>query len=58
MIKTCSMRCNALSSAKSGGAGIGPTMRAKAMKIVVIMDRHSLPLASIHADNHHEITLA
>ena len=46
------------SSAKGGGADIGPTKRGKGVKIMGIVDRHGLPLAvSTHAANHHEVTL-
>ena len=46
------------SSAKGGGAEIGPTRRGKGVKIMGIVDRHGLPLAvSTHAANHHEVTL-
>jgi transposase len=45
-------------SAKGGGAEIGPTKRGKGIKILVIVDRHGLPLSvSTHAANHHEVTL-
>lgn len=45
-------------SAKGGGAEIGPTRRGKGVKIMAIVDRHGLPLAvSTHAANHHEVTL-
>ena len=46
------------SSAKGGGAEIGPTRRGKGVKIMGIVDRNGLPLAvSTHAANHHEVTL-
>ena len=46
------------SSAKGGGAEIGPTRRGKCVKIMGIVDRNGLPLAvSTHAANHHEVTL-
>ena len=46
------------SSAKGGGAQIGPTRRGKGVKIMAIVDRHGMPLAvSTHAANHHEVTL-
>jgi transposase len=46
------------SSAKGGGAEIGPTRRGKGVKIMGIVDRHGLPLAvTTHAANHHEVTL-
>jgi transposase len=46
------------SSAKGGGAEIGPTKRGKGVKIMAIVDRHGLPLAaSTHAANHHEVKL-
>jgi transposase len=46
------------SSAKGGGEWIGKTKRGKGVKIMVIVDRHGLPLAvSTHAANHHEVTL-
>lgn len=45
-------------STKGGGDEIGPTKRGKGVKIMVIVDRHGLPLAvSTHAANHHEVTL-
>ena len=46
------------SSAKGGDDQIGKTKRGKGVKIMVIVDRHGLPLAvSTHAANHHEVTL-
>ena len=46
------------SSAKGGGAEVGPTKRGKGMKIMGIVDREGLPLSvSTHAANHHEVTL-
>ena len=46
------------SSAKGGGAEVGPTKRGKAVKIMGIVDREGLPLSvSTHAANHHEVTL-
>ena len=45
-------------SAKGGGEEIGPTRRGKDVKIMVIVDRHGLPLeVTTHAANHHEVTL-
>ena len=44
--------------AKGGGAEVGTTKRGKGMKIMVIVDRHGLPLSvSTHAANHHEVRL-
>ena len=44
--------------AKGGGTEIGATKRGKGMKIMAIVDRHSLPLSvSTHAANHHEVRL-
>jgi transposase len=44
--------------ARGGGEGVGLTKRGKGVKIMAIVDRHGLPLAaSIHAANHHEVTL-
>ena len=44
--------------AKGGGAEVGPTKRGKGMEIMVIVDRHGLPLSvSTHAANHHEVRL-
>ena len=49
-------RCS--SSAKGGGAEVGPTKRGKGVKIMGIVDREGLPLSvSTHAANHHEVTL-
>ena len=46
------------SSAKGGGAEVGPTKRGKGVKIMGIVDRERLPLSvSTHAANHHEVTL-
>ena len=46
------------SSAKGGGAEVGPTKRGKGVKIMGIVDREGLPLSvSTHAANHHEVTL-
>ena len=46
------------SSAKGGGAKVGPTKRGKGVKIMGIVDREGLPLSvSTHAANHHEVTL-
>ena len=46
------------SSAKGGGAEVGPTKRGKGAKIMGIVDREGLPLSvSTHAANHHEVTL-
>ncbi len=45
-------------SAKGGGDEVAPTKRRKGVKIMAIVDRHSLPLAvTPHAANHHEVTL-
>ena len=45
-------------SAKGGGDEINPTKRGKDVKIMAIVDRHSLPLAvSTHTANHHEVPL-
>ena len=45
-------------SAKGGGEEIGPTGRGKGVKIMVIVDRHGLPLAlSTDAANDQEVTL-
>jgi len=39
------------------GARIGKTRRGKGVKIMVIVDRHGMPLTvSTHAANHHEVT--
>lgn len=47
-----------LASAKGGGDEIGPKERGKGVKIMAIIERHGLPFAvSIHAANHHEVTL-
>ncbi len=44
--------------AKSSGEAVGLTKRGKGVKIVVIVERHGLPLSvSTHAANHHEVTL-
>lgn len=44
--------------AKGGGAARGTTKRAKAMKIMAIVDRQGLPLSvSTQAANHHEVRL-
>jgi len=46
-----------LASAKGGGDEIGKTRRGKGVKIMVIVDRHGMPLTvSTHAANHHEVT--
>ena len=48
----------AFASAKGGGDEIDPTKRGKGVKIMVIVDRHGLPLAvTTHAANHYEVTL-
>ncbi len=45
-------------AAKGGGDGVGLTKRGKGVKILVMVDRHGLPLSvSTHAANHHEVTL-
>jgi transposase len=45
------------SSAKGGGAEIGPTRRGKGVKIMAIVDRQGLPLSIVTcAANHHEVT--
>lgn len=45
-------------SAPGGGEEIGPTGRGKGVKIMVIVDRHGLPVAlSTHAAIDHEVTL-
>lgn len=44
--------------AKGGGAKIDPTKRGKGLKIMAIVDRHSLTLSvSTHGANHHEVRL-
>jgi hypothetical protein len=45
------------SSAKGGGAEIGPTRRGKAVTIMGIVDRHGSRAVRTHAANHHEVTL-
>ncbi len=45
-------------AAKEGDAEIDGTKRGKGVKIMAIVDRHSLPLSvSTHATNHHEVTV-